>query len=469
MKAMSLEQIRQAVGGSWLHKGLDQTVTAVTTDSRAAGGGMLFIALRGERFDAHNFLAQVADAGCPAAIVRMDAKLPEGVAEKFTGGLVGVADTQAALETLGAYHRTIVPAKVLAVTGSNGKTTVKRMIHHILSGRLKGTCSPKSFNNNIGLPLTLLGVGETDDYVVCEIGSNAPGEIAALSRIAQPDLAVITSVGSTHLEKLGSIDGVAREKASILTYAAPGGKAIVAGDSQPLAKALSSRSHKLTRFGFGADNDLVITNYVSKGLSCRFEVNGRLWVDLPMAGRHMASNALCAMAVAAAMGVSMADSAAAMASFAPADGRLETIACGEVTVINDAYNANPSSVLAAADVLGQCDATRRVMVVGDMRELGPDARLLHEETGRQIASRKIDLLIGVGELGRYIAVGAAPAVRESRQFETVACAMAELPGLLRAGDLVLIKGSRAMAMERIIDPICLAFGGQARSAEKGTH
>ena len=461
MKPMSLEEIRSAVGGEFRPAGTPLTAAGVTTDTSAAKAGEVFIALKGQNHDAHKFLAQAAGAGCVSAIVRRGATLDPSVVAKFPGGLIGVDDTQAALETLGAYHRGLVKAAVIGVTGSNGKTTVKRMIHHVLSSRLKGSCSPKSFNNNIGLPLTLLGVAEDDVYVVCEMGSNAPGEIAMLARIARPDVAVITSVGYTHLEKLGSIEGVAREKASILTATSTQGPAIVNGDSEPLAAALVEFKQPSRRFGFGPDNGYRVTAYEACDLTCRFQVNGRVWVSLPLSGRHMAANALCAMVVAEAFGIGLEESGRAMASFEAVDGRLRTVPCGAVTVIDDTYNANPSSLAAAADVLSSCKAARRVMVVGDMKELGDASADLHRAAGADLASRSIDLLIAVGPMGRYIAIGAGGDARRSRHFESVEQAAAELPGLLREGDLVLVKGSRTMAMERLIAPIRKAFAAGA--------
>jgi len=215
VKTLMLEEIRRAVRGRYRTAAEALAVSGVTIDSRTAKAGDLFVAIRGERFDGHDFLTQAASAGCVSAVVRMDAPLPEALRKRFGGPIIGVEDTTTALGLLGAHHRRVVPAAVVGVTGSNGKTTVKRMIHHILSRKMAGTCSPKSFNNSIGVPLTLLDVSAGDDYVVCEIGSSAPGEIAQLAAIVRPNVAVITSVAPTHLEKLGSLAGVAVEKASI--------------------------------------------------------------------------------------------------------------------------------------------------------------------------------------------------------------------------------------------------------------
>ena len=218
-------------------------------------------------------------------------KIDSRVLAEHGSRLIAVDDTIAALGRLGAYHRGRGGARVIAVTGSNGKTTTKRMIQHILAKHLRGTCSPKSFNNNIGVPLTLLGAGEEDDYVVCEVGSNAPGEIAELSAICRPDLAVIVSVGETHLEKLGGIDQVAVEKASMLRHLRPGGCAIVWADSPPLAYALKPFDCRLVRFGQAQDADLRLTDFQGQGDRVSFRVNGNVEVRLPQPGRHNACNA----------------------------------------------------------------------------------------------------------------------------------------------------------------------------------
>jgi len=457
MKTLPLDEIRRAVRGRYLTGGEVGEIAGVTTDTRLARPGELFVALTGERFDGHAFLPAAAEAGCLSAMVRLDPPVPCEVLDRFGGQAIGVDDTLGALGRLAAYHRLQVPATVVAVTGSNGKTTVKRMIHHILSRRLTGTCSPKSFNNAVGVPLTLLDVSPGDDYVVCEIGTSAPGEIAALARMTHPNIAVITSIGPTHLEGLGSIEGVAAEKASILHLLADGALAVVTADSEPLAPLVRASGVRTVRFGESDGAELRLTGYEGRGFTQRFQWNGRLWVDLPLPGRQNARNALAAIAVAGRFGIDREEAGAALADFDGAAMRLERIRCGPVTVLNDSYNANPSSVAAAAGVLAECEAARRVMILGDMRELGDQAERLHRQTGRRIAATGLDLLIGVGELGRLAAAEAAgrgPAVAE---FDSVDAAAVELGDLLREGDLVLIKGSRGMAMERLVEPIRAAF------------
>ena len=470
MKPMTLEQVRQAAGAQWISRPLmrgpkcDQlTIRAVSTDSRQAAREALFVAVRGQQFDGHAFLMQASQAGCVAAMVQREATLaPEAVA-RFSGALVGADDTVEALGRLAKFHRRTCRAVVIGVTGSNGKTTVKRMIHHVLSKSLRGTCSPKSFNNQLGVPLTLLECQEHDQYVICEIGTSAPGEIAALAAIAQPDIAVITSIGPTHLEKLGGVEQVAVEKAGILRELGNGGLGIVTADSPELEQVLRREKSPLVRFGMHPEAQLRLTGYQGNAAGCRFELNGRWWAELKVPGRHNALNALAAIAVAQRLGITQEDAAAALADYEGVEMRLQTVDLGPVRLVNDAYNANPASMLAAADVLADLPGTRKVMVVGDMRELGDQARRWHLQTGGELAARAIDLVVGVGRLGRYLAVGARDAGLPAVAVEDLDQAVAELAGWLQSGDVVLLKGSRAMGMERMIEPLRAALAASARS------
>ena len=488
MRKLLPDEIREAVKGRWRWRGdpfpTYVGIDGVSTDTRSARPGDLFIALRGSHFDGHRFLAQAAEAGCRAAIVLYDYPVEDELLKRFAGGVIGVADTTAALGDLARGYRAGMSAVVVAVTGSNGKTTVKRMIHHVLGRRWKGTASPKSFNNNVGVPLTLLGISPDDDYVVCELGTNAPGEIACLARITRPDVAVITSVSPTHLEKLIDLDHVAAEKASLLgelggvpnpdgsglgrgskrdvsrleTSAPPEGLAVIWADSEPLARAVRSYQVRTVRFGQADDADLRLTDYQPTRGGGRFELNGRIRAELSVPGLHNALNALAAVAVAQRFGFAQEESAAALADYRGEDMRLQAVRLGQVTLVNDAYNANPASMRAAADAMASFNGRRRVLVAGDMLELGEKSVELHRDTGRAIAASGVNLLVGVGKLGRHIAAGAAEAgLGAVEEIESVEAAERRLPKLLKNGDVVLLKGSRGMAMERLVEPIRRRF------------
>lgn len=462
MKPVTLGEIAAAARGRRMGGPDELAVSAVSTDSRNATQGSLFVALRGERFDAHDFLPAAARRGCAAAMVEPGW---ERQAEGFPGGLIVVDDTLRALGALAAWHRRQVGATVIAVTGSNGKTTVKRMIHHVLSRRARGTCSPKSFNNTVGVPLTLLGVSPEDAYVVCELGANAPGEIAALGAIAEPDLGVITCVGAAHLEGFGSLEGVAAEKASLLGTLRGEGAGVVHADSEVLARAVSKFQRRLVRFGESEEAQVRLTARRPAPDGQHVEIDGDIRVHLPVRGRHNAHNALAAMAAAGQLGWSLPEAAGAMAGFEPVEMRLEPVACGPVTLINDAYNANPGSVSAAVETLAEIPGRRKVLAVGDMLELGADSRAIHERTGREVAERDIDLVVGVGALGGALAEAAGGCGVRTVCFGDVTEASASLPDLLEPGDVLLLKGSRATGMERLIEPVRAAFAVDAPAPE----
>ncbi len=465
MKPMTCDEIRRAVRGRWLSTNTPTTINRISIDTRTAGSGEMFVALEGERFDGHDFLNQAGLAGCTAAIVKQNREIDPAIVEVFTGGLIGVEDTTVALGDLGAFNRTQVPATVVAITGSNGKTTVKWMVDHILAKNLTGCCSPKSFNNSIGVPLTLLDIDISDEYAICEVGTSAPGEIAALGRLVKPDIAVITSVSAAHLEGLGGVDKVALEKASLVSCLGDNGLAIVFGDSELLGRLVDSQASRVVRFGRGDQCELRLTGYKVSGGGQSFQLNDYLWVDLLVAGRHNAFNALAAIAVAQRMGIDQGLSAAALADFQPVEVRLPRIDAGGVSIINDAYNANPASMLAAANVLAETPGTRRVLVAGDMLELGDQARQLHRQSGQDISELGIEMVVSVGKLASCFAEAASAAGLIGEAFDTVESATKHLPDLLQTGDVVLIKGSRSMQMERLVEPIRSAFalGESAKS------
>jgi len=468
MRRLMPEELRRRVKGRWRWPAKPIPVEGVSTDSRTARAGEAFFALRGPKFDGHDFLPAAAAAGCVAAVVDWEVPLGEDVLSRFPGGVVGVCDTLAALGDLAGQCRQHLPATVVAVTGSNGKTTVKRMIHHILSRARRGRASCRSFNNAVGVPLTLFEVDPGDEYVVCELGTNAPGEIAALSRIARPDVAVITSVSETHLEGLIDLEHVAAEKAAILGGLSDNGMAVVWSDSEPLGRAVRAYDARIIRFGEDDSAELRLTGYEPRPGGGRFELNGRLWADLPVPGRHSALNAISAIAVAQRFGFDQDAAAEALADFVGEQMRLEPIPAGAVTIVNDAYNANPASLLAAAQALESFPGKRRVLVAGDMLELGPRSVELHRAAGAALAGCPVDVVIGVGPLAEHIAAGAASAGNVTAEtIRSVEAACNRLPRMLEPGDVVLLKGSRRMAMERLLEPIRRAFAASGRRRRGG--
>jgi UDP-N-acetylmuramoyl-tripeptide--D-alanyl-D-alanine ligase len=463
MKPLSILEVRNAVAGKAitpLPAGAPPAVVEVCTDTRKMTPASVFVALKGENFDGGQFLAQAQAGGAVAAIVQdTPAVMPPGLY------VILVKDTRLALGKLATVVRKQLKGKVIGVAGSNGKTSTKHLIAAALAGKMQGTFSPKSFNNEIGVPLTIFPADPLQDFLVLEMGTNHPGEIRHLTRVALPDIAVITNCSAEHLAGLGDLVGVKRENASVVEgLDAAKGLLVVNGDDAELLKVVDQvwKGRKLT-FGFGKQNDLFATDVQTDHTGCRFTLNGnaKLKFFVPMLGRHTAANALAAIAVARRLGLKDEEIAAGLADAKGPDMRLQLQAVGDVTVLNDAYNANPASMKAALETASQLPAQgRRFAVVADMLELGPTSEKLHREVGEFVAACKFDALVCVGPQAKLIVeaalAGGMDAARVTH-FADSAAAAADVPGRLKAGDLVLLKGSRGMKLERVAEAI-----GQAR-------
>jgi len=454
MIEMTLRQVAVAVGGKVADEAERRRVGRVVIDSRAVGGGDLFFAIKGDRFDGHQFVKQALEAGATACVCARSARALVGEVDPLR--CVWVDDTIVALGSLAAhYRRRVLPASttVIAVTGSNGKTTTKRMLDHVLSGAMRGRSSPGSFNNHIGVPLTLLSAEQTDRYLVVEIGSNSRGEVASLAAITEPDVGVITSIGEAHLEGLGNLHSVADEKTSLLDYVRVNGFAVVNTDGEGILPFLSRGAHaRLERFGTNPFAKLRIEPRGGDiGRTC-FELEGRYRIEVPLPGAHHALNATAAFAVGRYFGMAPVKIIERLASFVAVDGRSQVLALNGLTIIDDTYNANPTSMAAAIQILCRQDRGRRVFVMGDMWELGETARAAHRRLVRAVFDAGIEVLVAVGPLTTE-AVGA---VRPSPADTRILCcpdaeaAKGKLHEVLAAGDTVLLKGSRAMELDVIV-------------------
>lgn len=408
----------------------------------------MYIALRGQRFDGHDFIADAVSNGASAALVDRD------IPDSFGIPLLRVEDTRKAMGRLAAVIRQNFSGKVIAVAGSNGKTSTKNLIDSTLRVARTGSMSPKSFNNDVGVPLAIFPAESSDDYLVLELGTNHPGEIANLSAISQPDIAVITNCSAEHLEGLGDLAGVRRENACIIEHLKADGTLIVNGDDPELLAATAGFTGKRITFGFSPYNDLFPIDIRCDARGTRFYLNGwRTLVRVPMLGRHAACNALAAVAVGHEMGLTDEQILEGLASSASAEMRLQMQCADGVDILNDAYNANPASMLAALHTLGLLPAAgRRVAVLGDMRELGEWAADCHREIGQAIAREgRVDLLLCVGSLAELIGQAAIetgyPAA--SVRNYTNAAAACEISGELQSGDVLLVKGSRAIGLEAV--------------------
>ncbi|MBN2561467.1 MAG: UDP-N-acetylmuramoyl-tripeptide--D-alanyl-D-alanine ligase [Phycisphaerae bacterium] len=460
---MTLEEVAEAMGGRILGEITVPTVSGVSTDSRNLSAGSLFFAIVGQTFDGHAFVGEVLERGAGAAVVSD----PTQVHIKYQdcGRLIRVADTTEALGKLAAWYRRQFAATVIGVVGSNGKTTTKDMIATVLASRKRGRAAPASFNNAIGVPLTLLSVEPSDEFVVVEIGTNHPGEVAALGRLAQPDLGVVTSIGEEHLQSFGDVESVATEEFSLLP--AMRGRAFVAVSDQAARYAPAGAGDHCTMLTYGTEEraDLRAGDFVTKQGGLRFKVNGRFQYRLGVPGRHNAVNALAAIAIGTRMRLTHEDMAAALLKVRLPPMRTERLVVNGITLINDAYNANPSSMRAAFDVMDHLeDVGRRVFVLGDMRELGSQAAACHQAVGREAGRSTAHVIIAVGAYARVVADGATSTAGMTKRIyslPTVEAASERIGTLLEAGDVVLLKASRAVRLERLVE--ALRQAGRART------
>ncbi len=444
---MLLSKAAQILGSTMA--GGDVRFTSVSTDSRKIEAGSLFIALRGENFDGAAFVANAARDGAVAAMVNADSQVGNAPCP-----LLLVKDTRLALGRLAAHWRAQFDIPLVGLTGSNGKTTVKEMLASILrevTGDAEAVLATQgNLNNDIGLPLTLLRLNAQHRYAVIEMGMNHAGEIEYLSRLADPDVAIINNASGAHLAGLGSVEGVARAKGEIFAGLKPGGAAIINADDDyaPLWRSMA-QGHEVIEFGLKGYPS-VLGKWQPDGYGARVSVltpRGEFSVGLQVPGEHNVRNALAATAASVALGVPLEKIARGLERFGGVAGRLQRKqARNGAVVIDDTYNANPSSMRAALEVLAKAQE-RRIFVMGDMGELGEDAAGFHAEIGAVARRLGIQRLLALGELSRE-------AVREfgagAQHFADIEGLCAELEGELAAGATVLIKGSRFMKMERVV-------------------
>lgn len=452
-------------------RGPDQTFGRVTTDSRQLREGDLFIALKGERFDGHSFAAEALAQGAAAVVVS------ESVAT--SGTQIIVPNTRLALGALAAYWRSRFTMPVLAVTGSNGKTTVKQMLAAMCEALGPGVATQGNLNNDIGVPLTLLRLRDTDRWAVIEMGANHMGEIAYLTKLARPHVALVNNAAPAHLEGFGSIEDVAKAKSEIYSGLPAAGIAVVnADDTYAAVFKENAAPRRIRTFGMRNAADVMadpasVQYHVDADVcEIRFQlrIDGQVTqVAMSLLGRHNIMNALAASAAAHAVGLSLKDIAAGLARVQPVEGRLQLKrGIANLRVIDDSYNANPGSVGAAIEVLAAIRGTR-VLVLGDMAELGPDAALLHQQVGEAARAAGIDALYAAGELSRHgvEAFGAA-----GRHFPDRFALIDALLKDLRAGRFadaaVLIKGSRSSRMDEVVNALLPGDTGRAQ-ATNGRH
>lgn len=422
-------------------------VGRIVTDSRQVEPGDVFWGLKGSHCDGSDFCDEAFAQGAAGVVVGKPVRAPDG-----RWALI-VDDSLRALHAWAAWHRERFRGAVVAVTGSVGKTTTRQMIHTVLSSKFHGTCSPRNYNNHIGLPLSMFQIEPDHDFVVLELGASGPGEIASLAALCRPTIGVVTHVGDAHLGGFGSRQGIADAKAELLDALPADGAAILGED--PWLRRLRNRSAApTTMVGRGTDCDIIAKEVVLGQGTLSYIVRD-VSFTVPVWGRHHLTAALAATAVGLQLGCTLEETADALRSFLPVPMRCEVTQVRAATIINDTYNANPTSMLAALDLLRDFDTRgRRIVVLGDMQELGGDAPAMHRQLGDQAVSRcGADLLIAYGDYAPYVVAGArAAGLSASRSLvcrqldETLTC----LGQAILPGDVVLVKGSRALRMERIV-------------------
>jgi UDP-N-acetylmuramoyl-tripeptide--D-alanyl-D-alanine ligase len=456
VETRSLKFVADACDGEIRRGAGEILVKNVCTDSRKAQTDDLFFAIKGEHFDGHDFLDEVAARGVEAVVIerkKIPATLPKCA-------VLAVADVRAALGKFAAAYRKDFALPMVCVGGSNGKTTVKELIASVLRQKLATLWSEASFNNDIGVPLTLLRLEKTHQAAVLEAGTNHPGELAPLVKMIQPKFGVITNVGREHLEFFGDIDGVAKEEGWLAELLPTDGKLFLSGDNKWTEKVVVRTKANVVRVGLGKNNDWRAEKIRldKNGVTFRVQVPKEEYCDeyrINLLGRHQVTNALFAIAVSEQLGLGRAEIQRGLAECQPAKMRLQFWEVNGVRVLDDAYNANADSTVAALETL--CDLPlqgRRVAVLGDMNELGAHSESAHAEVGRRAAELGIGQLFVIGKMAPVTAKAArAAGLNRVIEFVDVETAMKAVKQFLKTGDVVLLKASRASRLERIAETL----------------
>ena len=452
-------EIIEATRGELLCGDLRRPFSGVSIDSRNISAGEAFVAITGDVHDGHSFTSNIVDQGVRGLVISRHKVEQMPIAAWNTNDVVCIAveDTTRALGDIAAFNRLRSQASVVAITGSNGKTTTRRMTTAILDRQYDTLTAVGNFNNEIGLPLTLLGLSTEHQWAILELGTNNPGEIARLAEICSPDIGVLTNIGPAHLEGLGSIEGVMQEKGDLLKSLGPGGKAILNADDPRVIQLASSTKAEVILYGLSREatiraedvdetKDTISFTLIFAGESTSVRLNSP--------GRFMVSNALAAAAVGHQIGLSCRTVKTGIEAFKPVSGRMNIKhMAGGINLIDDTYNANPESMKAAFVTLKTMRAgARGVVVIGDMLELGYQAPSLHRKVGARAARSGISRLYAYGEFAAEVTAGALDeGMQPTETFEgTHAEIVEDLKDWLRPGDWLLVKGSRGLAMEKVV-------------------
>jgi UDP-N-acetylmuramoyl-tripeptide--D-alanyl-D-alanine ligase len=448
---LSLSQIAQFAGGSLSSGDGSVQISRVNTDSRTLKPGELFVALRGENFDGHDFVGSAAQNRAAGAIV--DSSWRGDVPKSFA--LIRAPDTLQAYQELAANYRKSLTLRVVAITGSNGKTTTKDFTAAVLARRFRVTKTEGNFNNHVGLPRTILAANSDDEVAVWEIGMNHPGEIAALAKVAAPNVAIITNIGVAHIEFMGSREAIAKEKGALAEAIGADGTVILNGDD-PFSEGMAARTPAKIVFAGMKRGTLRATEIRQTADGSEFTIlegAHRCRAQLAVPGLHMVQNSLLAVAAGRAFGLPLEDCAAGLAATPLTRARSQIRDIHGVQFLDDSYNANPDSMKAALHTLAELDTDgKRIAVLGEMLELGRESEHAHREVGETAAALKIDQLIAIGNVAAGIADAAQRGgLTNTAIVNSTSAAAALLDEISAPGDLVLIKGSRAARTEEVIE------------------
>ena len=451
MNPLSISQIATLAEAKLESGDANVSVERISTDSRSIKKGELFVALRGEIFDGHKFVEDVAKNGGAGAIVDggWSGKVPDNFA------VIRATDTLLAYQNLAANYRKSLPIKVLAITGSNGKTSTKDFSASVLGRKFRVTKTQGNFNNHVGLPRTILDATSKDEVAVWEIGMNHPGEIAPLAKIAAPDAAIITNIGVAHIEFMGSREAIAQEKGALAEAIGSDGTVILNADD-PFSQGIAGRTRGRVVFAGINNGTLRATEIEQSSGGSEFTIlegAHRCRAQLSVPGLHMVQNALLAVAAGRAFGVALEECAIGLATAPLTKARLQIKTVNGVQFLDDSYNANPDSVKAALRTLVELHADgKKIAVLGEMRELGSETERGHQEVGQEAAALEVDQLIGIGEMGAVIANAAKRAgLKKAVTVASTSDAAQVLMEIAEPGDLVLIKGSRLARTEEVIE------------------
>jgi UDP-N-acetylmuramoyl-tripeptide--D-alanyl-D-alanine ligase len=454
MERMSIGEVVAVVQGEWINRGavgsdtgriLSHEIGGISIDSRTIQQGELFFAIPGDRFDGHDFAGEAVHRGACGVVVSHPI-------EPVSVPIIAVDDTIVGLGDLAADYRKRFEIPLVAVTGSNGKTSTKEMVAKVMSTSFCVLKTEGNLNNHLGLPLTLFRLSSAHEAAVVEMGMSAHGEIARLTAISRPQVGVVTNVGPSHLEQVGDVADVARAKSELLLALEPEHYAVLNADDPYLPLYRGNTRAQVITFGIDHEASVMAQNVQVFDRGSGFTVDG-VQIHIVCLGRMNVLNALAAISVGKIFGVSVSDAGSALHDVNPSPMRAELIQGRGIRIINDTYNANPRSFQAAIDLLRNLEAPRRIAVCGDMLELGRESQHLHQELGRELARAGMDVVVGVGEACQAVAEGARQEGMENGQvywFLTKKGLLAELHDLVHPGDLILVKGSRGMEMEEVV-------------------